>query len=104
MEFRRVLLGAAVIEETRPPPVVVVSWAATSEAAARMMTCENFMLKDVVIELIDGRSLFVYWLIVGLMMVVVKKGTPPAGQEGLYTLRLLPQWGPRSYPHVVSTC
>lgn len=104
MEFRRVLLGAAVIEETRPPPVVVVSWAATSEAAARMMTCENFMLKDVVIELIDGRSLFVYWLIVGLMMVVVEKGTPPAGQEGLYTLRLLPQWDPRSYPHVVSTC
>ena len=61
------------IEETRPPPVVVVSWAATSEAAARIMTCENFMLKDVVVELIDGRCLCVYWLIVGLMMVVVEK-------------------------------
>jgi hypothetical protein len=51
--FWGVLLGAAVIEETRPPPVVVVSWAPTREAAARIMTCENFMLKDVVIELID---------------------------------------------------
>ena len=52
MECRRVLLGAAVIEETRPPSVVV-SWAATREAAPSIMTCENFMLKNVVIELID---------------------------------------------------
>ena len=54
-----VLLGAAVIEETRPPSVVVVSWAATREAAARMANCENFMMKDVVIELIDRRSLLI---------------------------------------------
>jgi hypothetical protein len=41
-----------VIEETRPPPVLVVSWAATREAAARMATCENFMVEDVVVELV----------------------------------------------------
>ena len=42
-----VLLGAAVMEETRPPSVVV-SWAATKDAAARMASCENFMVKDFV--------------------------------------------------------
>lgn len=42
-----VLLGAAVIEEMRPPSVVV-SWAATKDAAARMASCENFMVKDFV--------------------------------------------------------
>jgi hypothetical protein len=38
---------ALVRDEKRPPPVEVVSWAeATSELAAMMATCENFMLKD----------------------------------------------------------
>jgi hypothetical protein len=37
---------ALVSDEKRPPPVEV-SWAeTTSELAARMATCENFMLKD----------------------------------------------------------
>lgn len=51
-----VLLGAAVIEEMRPPSVVV-SWVATKDAAARMATCENFMVKDLVVELVVWRSL-----------------------------------------------
>lgn len=48
------------IEEMRPPSVVV-SWAATKEAAARMANCENFMVKDSVVELVGWRGLFIDW-------------------------------------------
>jgi hypothetical protein len=75
------------MEETRPPPVVV-SWAATREAAAMMAICENFMLKDVVMEL-TSKGLLIGSLRVEWMEVMVEKETYQ--QERLY----IPQWGSR---------
>jgi len=67
------------MEETRPPPVEVVSWAATSEAAARMATCENFMVKYVVVGLIVWKSCLL--IRVELMMNVAKKQYSQQGMD-----------------------